>query len=175
MSGPTGRQALLVGLLVAAWCGLWGSLSVANVASGTVLAVGALVVTGSAPAGVVRWRSLAHFAGLVALDLTRSTISVVREVLTPTDYTDEAVVAVPVTGAARSHLLLLTVAVTVTPGTAVVDTDADQAVLYLHLLHADRADETTRHVQRLARLACTALPGPGIGERWRPPDEEART
>ena len=101
-----------------------------------------------------------RFIGLVAVDLVVSTFTVAREILTPTDYTDEAIIAVPVPGETRSHLLMLIVAVTVTPGTAVVDTDPDTGTLYLHLLHADRSEQTTAHVTELAQLACRALPVP---------------
>jgi multisubunit Na+/H+ antiporter MnhE subunit len=53
---------------------------------------------------------------------------------------------------------MLVVAITVTPGTAVVDTDTDNGRFYLHLLHADKADAIVTHVQRLADLACRSLP-----------------
>ena len=65
---------------------------------------------------------------------------------------------------------MLVVAITVTPGTAVIDSDADTGRLYLHLLHAEKSDEIQRHVRQLADLACRALPvGPagavsGVGE-----------
>jgi hypothetical protein len=36
--------------------------------------------------------------------------------------------------------------------------DVDTGRLYLHLLHADRAEGTIAHVRRLAELACRALP-----------------
>jgi multicomponent Na+:H+ antiporter subunit E len=85
-------------------------------------------------------------------------VSVAWEILTPTDYTDEAIIAVDTQVESRSHLLMLVVAITVTPGTAVVDTDADTGRLYLHLLHAEKADAIVAHVQRLADLACRALP-----------------
>ena len=85
-------------------------------------------------------------------------MSVALEVLTPTDRTDEAIVAVPLPTESRRHLLLLIVAVTVTPGTAVIDADPDTGTLYLHLLHSDRRDATVAHVEELAELACKALP-----------------
>ena len=60
--------------------------------------------------------------------------------------------------ASRDHLLLLYVAITVTPGTAVVAAEADGSVLYLHLLDVERRDATERHVHLLCRLAHEALP-----------------
>jgi multicomponent Na+:H+ antiporter subunit E len=101
---------------------------------------------------------LVQFVWLVAVDLVVSTVQVAWEILTPTDYTDEAIIAVDTRIDARSHFLMLVVAITVTPGTAVVDADVDTGRFYLHVLHAEKAPEIVRHVQRLAELACRALP-----------------
>ncbi len=95
---------------------------------------------------------------LVAVDLVVSTVQVAWEILTPTDYTDEAIIAVDTSVESRSHLLMLVVAITVTPGTAVIDSDVDTGRLYLHVLHAEKSDEIERHVRHLADLACRALP-----------------
>jgi multicomponent Na+:H+ antiporter subunit E len=97
---------------------------------------------------------------LVAVDLVVSTAVVVREVLTPTDFTDEAIIAIPIPPAGRVHLFLSYVAITITPGTAVVAAEADASVVYLHVLHADRRDEVEAHVLQLFDLAERALPLP---------------
>lgn len=152
------RLATLAGLTVA-WTALWGELSPANIASGLVVSVVVLAVGIGTPCrGGVRVRPLARFARLVAVDLVVSTVAVAREVLTPTDRTREAIVAVPVPTETRAHLLLLVVAITATPGTAVVDADPDTGTLYLHLLHDDKREEVAEHVRELARLACAGLP-----------------
>ncbi|MDH3681012.1 MAG: Na+/H+ antiporter subunit E [Acidimicrobiia bacterium] len=153
------RRLITVAALTFAWCALWGEPSVANLASGIVVAT---LVSGSGIGtpgrGRIRIRPLVRFGLLVAIDLGVSTVSVAREILTPTDYTDEAVIAVAVPTDTRTHLLLLIVAITVTPGTAVVDADPDTGTLYLHILHAERRHETEAHVVELAQLACQALP-----------------
>lgn len=160
MRFPIRRPLIAVGL-VAAWCALWGEVTFANVASGVVLAAAiSMSHLGNDHPGGLRIVPLVRFAALVAVDLVVSTVQVAREVLTPTDYTAEAIIAVDVPMAARSHFLLLVVAVTLTPGTAVVDGDPDTGRLYLHLLHAERRDEVEAHVRRLAELACAALPVP---------------
>jgi multicomponent Na+:H+ antiporter subunit E len=106
---------------------------------------------------------LLHFVWLVAVDLVVSTVHVAWEILTPTDYTDEAIIAVDAPAASRSHFLMLVVAITVTPGTAVIDSDVDTGRLYLHVLHAEKSDEIRRHVGKLADLACRALPVGPVG------------
>lgn len=153
------RRLSTVAVLTFSWCALWGEVSTANILSGVLVAVlvsGAGI--GTPGRGRVRLRPLLRFGRLVFVDLIVSTVSVAREILTPTDFTDEAIIAVPVPTETRAHLLLLIVAVTVTPGTAVVDADPDTGTLYLHLLHAERRDATAAHVRELAELACAALP-----------------
>lgn len=153
------RKLLTMVGLVAAWCALWGSVTAANLLSGTALAALILALDVGTPArGGVRPIPLLTFGGLVLVDLVLSTLNVAKEILTPTDYTEESIVAVPLPIESRRHLLLLVIAVTVTPGTAVVDTDPDTGTLYLHLLHHDRKDEIVTHVERLAALARAALP-----------------
>lgn len=153
------RRLITIVLLVAAWCAMWRTVSIANVLSGTLLAVAVLAGgLGTPNRGSIRIVPLLRFGGLVALDLVLATVNVAKEVLTPTDYTEESIVAVHLPEESRRHLLLLVVAVTVTPGTAVVDTDPDTGTLYLHLLHHDRKEETVEHVVKLAELACAALP-----------------
>ena len=155
----TPRRLLTLALLVGAWCALWGSVSIANVVSGTIVAIAATLFAGvDRTAGGLRILPLLRFVWLVAVDLVVSTVQVAWEILTPTDYTDEAIIAVDTTIESRSHFLMLVVAITVTPGTAVIDSDGDTGRLYLHVLHAEKAPEIEQHVRQLAELACRALP-----------------
>ncbi|MEO0495622.1 MAG: Na+/H+ antiporter subunit E [Actinomycetota bacterium] len=161
---PIRRVILIVGL-VAAWCALWNQLSFANVASGLVIAIIVSHRTIGPPGvGRVRIRPLLTFGAIVGQDLVMSTFNVAYEVITPTDYTEEAIIGVDLPGNARAHMMLIAVAVTVTPGTAVIDVDPDTSRIYLHILHAERADATAEHVQKLAELACQALPMPENSE-----------
>ena len=154
----TVRRMVIVVALTMGWCGLWRDLSVANVVAGTLIAVGLVVSgVGTAGRGGVRLRPLVHLVWLVLVDLVRSTGSVAAEIVTPADRTEEAIIAVELPAGNREHLLLV-VAITLTPGTAVVDADPDTGTLYLHLLHHDRRDSTLAHVERLSRLSSDALP-----------------
>ncbi|MFN3256051.1 MAG: Na+/H+ antiporter subunit E [Ilumatobacter sp.] len=155
----TVRRAITVVLLTAAWCALWRAFSVANVASGLLVSSASLAVgVRSDTRGGVRILPLLRLLWLVSVDLVASTVTVVREVLTPTDHTDEAIVAVPIPKGSEHHLLLLFVAITVTPGTAVVASESDATIIYLHVLHADRVDSVIEHVRTIAEVANRALP-----------------
>ncbi len=173
------KHALLILALTLAWCALWGSITVANVLSGIAVS-GAIVAYGvynrtgldGITSGRVRLKPLGRLAYLVAKDLVLSTYSVTREVLTP-GQGDEAIVAVPLTEQARHHYLLLVVGITVTPGTAVVTTDFDRNVLYVHLLHREDKEEVIAHVQELSDLACAAFPHDSVGADAEPADDTA--
>lgn len=155
----TVRRLITLTGLTAAWCALWGSASAANVLSGIAIAVIALLFGSSAGLGRgIRLVPLLHLIWLVLIDMIGSTVTVVNEVLTPTDYTDEAIIAIELPPGGEGHLLLLFVAITVTPGTAVVAAESDSSLLYLHVLHADRRDAVEAHVRQLADVAARALP-----------------
>ncbi len=154
-------------LLVAIWCALWRDISAANVLSGTIVAVGVQLllgrpVLGRRPVGLV---PLLKLVGLVSIDLVRSTASVAYEILTPTDHTQESILAIAIPSKAQHLMLPLTIMITLTPGTAVIETDPTGGNLFLHLLHHDRRQETVRHVERLAELLAAAFPAPaGVKE-----------
>ncbi len=156
----TFRRAVSVTALTAAWCALWGSPSPANILSGLVVSAAATTLGMPPRRGGVRLVPLGQLIWLVAVDLVVSTAVVVREVLTPTDFTDEAIIAIPIPPGGRAHLFLSYVAITITPGTAVVAAEADASVIYLHVLHADRRSDVEAHVRRLFDLAERALPLP---------------
>ena len=152
------RQVAAIAGLSAVWCGLWGSVSPANLLAGVLVAIGAYAAGFGPPTRRgIRLRPLGKLVWLVGVDLVKSTINVAVEVLTPTDRTTEAIVAVEIEPAGRAHFLCLVVAMTLTPGTAVIDADEDSGVLFLHLLHYRRHAETVAHVEELARLAADAL------------------
>ncbi len=157
----TARRGLTMVGLIAGWCALWGSFSVANLLSGFAVTLISLAVgVGGSGRGAVRIVPLSKLVWLVVVDLVVSTATIVLEVLTPTDSTAEAIIAVRTPAGCRHHLALLYAAVTVTPGTAVVAAESDGSLLYLHVLHGDRRDSVEAHVQRLAGLAIEALPEP---------------
>ncbi len=153
------RRIVTVASLVLVWCALWGEITAANLAAGVAIGIGITALdVGTPGSGGIRPLPLMHMLWIVGVDLVKSTVGVATEVITPTDRTDESIVAVTVPKESRDHLLLLIVAITLTPGTAVVDADADTGILYLHLLHNDRRVATIEHVEQLARLACEGLP-----------------
>jgi len=155
----TPRRAVTTAGLVAVWCGLWGSVSIANLASGLTLATVVLATDrGPTARHVIRFRPLLRFAWLVLIDLVRSTINVAVEIVTPNDGTEEVILAVDLPATGSEHILMLSASITLSPGTAVVDVDRSSGRYYIHLLHGRLSAETAAHARQLAALACEALP-----------------
>ncbi len=153
----SGNLLAAVGL-AAAWCALWGDPSLGNIVAGLALGLVLIALFGPPSQPGVRIVPLAALTGAIVRDLVESTVAVAREVLTPTDYTDERYVTVALGEVGRRHLLLIASAVTLTPGTAVVDVDDATGAVVLHLLHGHREPDTVDHVRRLAALADQAFP-----------------
>ena len=153
------RRTISTLTLTAAWCFLWGDVSIANIASGLLISGFATSPKIHTPGrGTIRIGPLIQLGALIFKDLVLSTIEVARETLTPTDHTNESIIKVSLPLSSRNHFLLIASAITLTPGTAVIDTDADTGEVYIHLLHHRNRDATIDHVQRLAELASTAMP-----------------
>ncbi len=153
--------AIKIVVLVAAWCALWGDVSFANVISGFLVAAAASF-SGNKLLGRsgIHVGAVLRFARLVFIDLVLSTIGVAWTILQGTKDRDEAIIAVKVPDEAKTHFFLLVTAVTVTPGTAVVDIDSTNATLYLHLLDKDKRQLVKNHVDTLSHIACKAFPSP---------------
>jgi multicomponent Na+:H+ antiporter subunit E len=156
---------------------LWGSLSVANVASGLVLStVVVLALPGrrrraqGAPGPVIHPLAVVHLAGHVAANLVVSNLVLAREVLTPRSHTSTGVVAVAVPGCGDEVLTLLANLMALAPGTIPVETAHRADVIYVHVLHVGDVDDVRRQLERLRDLTMAAFgsapqPAPSGGPR----------
>lgn len=156
MIGVSRRAGGLIGLVVV-WCALWGSFSSANVLSGVAIVVALwLVGMGRPAAGRVRLVPLVKLIALVVVDLAQSTVNVAKAVVRPRAI-EECTIVVELPDEAYDHLLLVVTAVTLTPGTAVVDKFDDPCRLRLHLLYASDAADVEAHVHQLVALTNEAF------------------
>jgi multicomponent Na+:H+ antiporter subunit E len=157
-------QLGVVAWLSAVWVGLWGSLTVANVLGGVVVAVVLLVLLplpAVASRNVVRPLGVLRFVAYFAVDLVRASVQVLVLVLRPRGELRQAVVAIQAVGTSDQLLTLLANAISLTPGTLTLEVDRPRRVLYVHLLQldADRdaVERVRRDILRLERLAIEAI------------------
>ncbi|HWJ60336.1 MAG TPA: Na+/H+ antiporter subunit E [Acidimicrobiales bacterium] len=174
-SALLGRGVIAVWLLVM-WLLLWGDLSLANVASGAVLALGLVVVfppgeTNDDPIVVRPWAA-ASFGVWFLWALIQTNVAVAKEVVLPSARSDiePAVVACFLRTRSGRLATIVANAITLTPGTLTVDARGRPAVLYVHVLSFESVEATRAEVEDLEdrvlrafgtaeELALAAAPG----------------
>jgi multicomponent Na+:H+ antiporter subunit E len=157
------RHGVLLLWLTVVWLGLWGNLSAANLLAG--LAVGAallllLPLPEQASQGGIRPLALLRFLLFFANELVKASLQVVVQVLHPRRELQQAVLAVPVTGASDRLLTVVANAISLTPGTLTLEVDRERATLYVHALDVGGpggVDAVRDDILRLERLAILAL------------------
>ncbi len=177
------HQLPLLIWLVVVWNLLWGTWSWANLISGTLLA---LVVTTVLPlppvvgSAVVRPGPFLVFLGRFLLDLVTSAAQVAWLTITPGGIRRSAIIRVQLRTDSDLLMTIVTEAVTLVPGSMVIDLDRERRILAVHVLQVRDAAAVER--QRADVLAqedrvvrafgsadeVAALDGPvegGIGSR----------
>jgi multicomponent Na+:H+ antiporter subunit E len=151
--------------LVLVWMLLWGTFSWANLLGG--LAVGLVVMAFFPLPDVTGGRRLRPWGllrvlGGILVDFVRSSAQVAWQSVRPGPPIRSSVVAVRL--ATRSELLIAVAieALSLVPGSVVVDTDPEEGIIYAHVLGAsdDAAVEAFR--RQVARLEANLEAG-GLG------------
>jgi multicomponent Na+:H+ antiporter subunit E len=128
---------LLVGLVVL-WCLVWGEVTVLNVVTGVVLAVvisllfylPAIDLSGR----VNLWHVLVFFVRLI-VDIARASIDVAWLVIDPRYKPSSAVIAIPLDTRSDLIMTFTAEAISLVPGSIVVDVDRQESVLYVHVIN----------------------------------------
>ena len=158
---PALRTAWTLTWLTFVWVALWRDPSWGTAAAGFLAAVGVVVVMPlPAAAESMRLRPIAaaRFFGVFALAVVRSSLIVAGRVLTPWRPVREGIVGVTMR---TTHPVVITVvnhAITLAPGTMVVDVHRDRpVVMFVHVLTLGDAAAIRAEVHRLEDLALAAF------------------
>lgn len=160
-------RAATMAWLVLVWVGITESVSVASVAGGVVLA-GFLMVAFS-PSGEsshelrVHPLALARCIGYFVTKLVQANIDVARAVIAPRRAgVRRAIVAVELPETPPLVRSLLATAVSLTPGTTIVEYHTDPTVFYVHVLQFRAVDEVRIEVIEMQRQLVRALAVPAL-------------
>ena len=155
------HQAPLLVWLVLVWVFLWETLSLGNIIAGSVLALVVTRVFYLPPVELsgrfnIYWASvfLVHFV----TDLFRSSWQVAKQAFTP-GVPRNAVIALDLTTSSDLIMTMTGQALTLIPGSLIVEVDRANTTLYVHVLDVDSDEdlESARHriYQDEARLIRT--------------------
>ncbi|MBF4463331.1 MULTISPECIES: Na+/H+ antiporter subunit E [unclassified Rathayibacter] len=149
------RFAMFV-TLVGIWVLLWDDVSVLSIVSGFLVALVITRVFYLPPVEfsnrVNPWRALVFLVHLL-VDIAVASVRVSWQILTLPVPVHNAIVAVRLRSRSEGMLVWTTEAVSLVPGSLVIDVDPQQNVLYLHVLgvthdEGERIDEVRRTVLR---------------------------
>jgi multicomponent Na+:H+ antiporter subunit E len=146
------RLALVL-LLAIVWCLLSGAFTIWNLVAGVV--IGALITRAVArPPGRSPFRhnalTMLRFGAYFAAILTKSNLQIAWEVITPGMSQRPRIIRYPVGHLTSAQKTTLANAITLTPGTLVLDISPDGRFLYIHCMYAQDRERAVASIDELA-------------------------
>ncbi|RMH24296.1 MAG: Na+/H+ antiporter subunit E [Planctomycetota bacterium] len=154
------RRFMLNLALAIVWMALTASVSEWNFVAGLV--IGAAIISvysgavGDPPYLGQGLRLLHRLAGFMR-EIVHSNLKIAWEVLTPAMHQTPRIIRYPAAGLTDAHRTALASAITLTPGTLVIDTSPDGDWLYVHCMYARDRDEAVSGLDEIARLVREGL------------------
>ena len=145
--------------LTTVWVALWSDASVANLASGLLLACLIVVRFDTWRSGsvVLRPVAVARFAAFFLYQLTRSTVAVTRTVISPKGRLRGSIVAFPLRGGSDAVVTLIANSISLTPGTLTLEVRSNPPTLFVHALDVRDLDALLHDLRTLETLALRAF------------------
>jgi len=152
-------RLLRIGVLTVIWIVLWSDLSIANVASGLLVAtvIAVLFDTWNNGTFPIRPVHAIRFAVYFLYKLVEASIVVARTVIAPRNRVRTGIIAVPLRGCSDAVATLVADAISLTPGTLTLEVRRDPLTLYVHALDTRDIDQVQRDVRTLEVLAVRAF------------------
>ncbi|MFF5179175.1 Na+/H+ antiporter subunit E [Micromonospora sp. NPDC000316] len=156
--GRLGRwrdQAVALGWLVVVWCLLWGEISWANVIGGLLVGGAVLVFFPLPPVtfgGRLRIWPLLVFVGRFLMELVSASLHVARIAVQPGYRPRGAIIGVRLRVPTDLNMALTAEAVSLVPGTLILEVDRNAATLYLHVLDTHGPEDLTLARERTHAL-----------------------
>lgn len=159
------HPAVVVSVLVTIWVLGWGDLSVANVLSG--IAAAALVIAvfpiGRLPerqGHTLRPLAAVHLLAFFVVELLRSNLAMIRDLLGPRHRIRTGIVAYPLRVSSDGLATFLVNVLSLSPGTMPLELSGEPRTLYLHVTRMHEREATLRTVARYEELAVRAFGSP---------------
>ena len=137
------QVVLLLGLVIL-WCLVWGQFTPLSVVTGVLLAV-VISLVFYLPAidlsGRINiWYVVVFFVRLI-LDICRASLEVAWLVIDPRYKPSSAILAIPLDTRSDLIMMFTAEAISLVPGSIVVDIDRQESVLYVHVINVRTDDD----------------------------------
>lgn len=138
-------------LLAVVWAALWAAFTLPALLSGFVIGYGALWLVQPlfgerSPYFLRVWRAI-RLTLFFLWELVVSSIRVAWDIVTPSHYSNPAIVEMPLDVESDIEILLVTTLISLTPGTLSLDVTPDRKTLIVHAMFADDPDALVREMK----------------------------
>jgi len=157
------HQTPLIVVLVLLWMLLWGNVSWLNLVTGLILAVFVTRVFYLPPVDLTGRLNLWHlavFLGNFSRQLVTASFQVAAQAFAPRPVRRNAVIAVQLYTRSDLIMTLTAIALSLIPGSLVLEADREKSILYLHVLNtpdADAVENARQQVLLIERRIVRAL------------------
>ncbi|WP_051800085.1 Na+/H+ antiporter subunit E [Catenuloplanes japonicus] len=162
------ERAVAVLGMVAVWLLLWGNAGPFTIVGGVVVAILALMVF---PLPLVPFGGRVSPLGVVLFtacflrDLVLASAQVAWLAIRPGPPPASAIVAVPLRATSDLHITLTAAALSLIPGSLVVEADRDLAILYVHVIGVSSMADVDEARAAVVRLEDRILHATGVSAR----------
>lgn len=142
------------------WMALTASVTEWNFLAGMVVGAAIISVYSSAlgePSYLGRGALLLARLAEFLRAIVNANFLIAWEVLTPKMHQTPRILRYPADGLSDAHRTALASAITLTPGTLVIDTSPDNKWLYVHCMYAKDRDQAIRELDDIARMVREGL------------------
>lgn len=94
-----------------------------------------------------RLRLAARLFISLGADLFRSSFLLAWDVLSPRDYSQVRILAFRMRARSNREIMLLSSAITLTPGTLTLDVSDDRTTIFIHAMYAHDPEAVERHIR----------------------------
>ncbi|GAB7050941.1 Na+/H+ antiporter subunit E [Catenuloplanes indicus] len=159
------ERAVAVAGMVAVWLLLWGNAGPFTILGGVVVAILALTMfpLPSVPfGGRISVAGIVLFAACFLRDLLLASVQVAWLAIRPGRVPASAIIAVPLRAGTDLHITLTAAALSLIPGSLIVEADRARAILYVHVIGVSTAEDVERARAAVIRLETRILHATGV-------------
>lgn len=145
------NQFLLNILLAIAWILLTGEVTAENFIEGLIIGYIILWVSKAALGGTKYFKKIPKAIGFFfyfVKELIIANLKVAYDIITPKDYMQPGIVAVPLDAQTDMEITLLANLITLTPGSLSLDVSKDKKILYVHSIYVEDLDEFRENLKQ---------------------------
>ncbi len=96
---------------------------------------------------IYRLTTFCFFCVLVLIDVTRASLRVAMDVITPNLRAKPAIVPLPLDCISNIQITWLSNVISLTPGTLVIDISPQKDFLYIHVMYLDDEEKLIRNIK----------------------------